>query len=90
MDRFTIREQIVERFRQCASDVSKADSLKDAFSILDKISNSFAPLDTMGYYKKNFILPLYKMTSISEIVSVVNAKADEIEKNGSYYEKMFF
>lgn len=90
MDRFTIREQIVERFRQCASDVSKADSLKEAHSILDKISNSFAPLDTMGYYKKNFILPLYKMNSISEIATTIKDKADEIEKNGSYYEKMFF
>lgn len=90
MDRYIIREQIIERFKLCANEISNAQSISEAYSILDNFAMKFSPLDTLGHYKKNFIQPLYKIKSIPDIVSAFDAQVSKIEKNGCYYEKMFF
>lgn len=90
MDRYTIRKQIIERFKLCANEISNAQSISEAYSILDNFANKFSPLDTDGYYKRTFIPPLYKIKSIPGIVSAFDAQISDIERNGCYYEKMFF
>ena len=90
MDRYTIREQIIECFKLCANEISNAQSINAAYSILDNFANNFSPFDTNGYYKRTFIPLLYKIKSIPDIVSAFAAKISDIEKNGCYYEKMFF
>ena len=61
MDRYTIREQIIECFKLCANEISNAQSINAAYSILDNFANNFSPFDTNGYYKRTFIPLLYKI-----------------------------